>query len=401
MNTANNTSKRSKLVSLCLLALPVAAMAQENAPAQVSYFSNALFNTLLVVIILLAILIVALSSVAKNITNSEMFAQKLKKRAERLAGGSGKAAMLFILFSLMGMQAFAADGTAGPVAVSDRIGGVDQFTFYVMISVILMEVVFVVVMLQTMQQFLKADVDPQVVTSGKPKEKTILDRLSDAVDVEREETILMDHDYDGIKELDNNLPPWWVSGFYATIAFAFVYLVVYHITGSAPLQGEEYKISVRQAEAQIAEYMKNSANNVDESTVKMLTSAEDIKAGQEIFQSICKTCHGNNGEGNKIGPNLTDDYWLHGGSIKDIFKTIKYGWPDKGMQSWKEQYSPMQMAQLTSYIKSLKGTNPANAKEPQGELYVEQGAAPADSTAAAVADSLKVTAPSDTAKKTK
>ena len=383
-----------------MLALPFAAMAQEEAPAKASYFSNALFNTLLVIIILLAILIIALSSVMKSITNSEMFTQKLKKRAERMAGGTGKTAILFILFSLIGLQAFGADGAPATVT-SDRIGGVDQFTFYVMITVILLELVFIAVMIQTMQQFLKADVAADVNTANRPKEKTILDRLSDAVDLDKEETVLMDHDYDGIKELDNNLPPWWVWGFYGTIVFAFVYLVIYHITGTSPLQGEEYKISVKQAEVEIAEYMKNSANNVDENTVKLLTSADDLKAGEEIFQSICKTCHGAKGEGNKIGPNLTDNYWLHGGSIKDIFKTIKYGWPDKGMQSWKEQYSPMQIAQLTSYINSLKGTNPANAKEPQGELYAEQGTVPADSTAAVVADSLKAAIPADTAKKVK
>jgi cytochrome c oxidase cbb3-type subunit 3 len=103
----------------------------------------------------------------------------------------------------------------------------------------------------------------------------------------------------------------------------------------------------------------------------------------------CAPCHGNAGEGS-VGPNLTDDYWLHGGSVQSIFKTIKYGVPEKGMKSWKEDLSPAQMAQVTSYIKSLRGTNPPNPKEHQGVLYIEEesentGAAQ-DSTAAAAAN---------------
>jgi cytochrome c oxidase cbb3-type subunit III len=205
----------------------------------------------------------------------------------------------------------------------------------------------------------------------KPKGKTIFDKLNDRVEIEQEESIMLDHDYDGIKELDNNLPPWWKYGFYLTILIAVIYLVNYHITKTAPLQAEEYKISVKKAEAEVAEFLKNSANNVDENTVKMLSAEADLAAGKDIFINACAACHGKFGEGT-VGPNLTDDYWLHGGGLKDIFKTIKYGWPDKGMKSWKDDYSPIQIAQITSYIRSLKGTNPPKPKDKQGDLYVEQ-----------------------------
>ncbi|MCC6372943.1 MAG: c-type cytochrome [Bacteroidia bacterium] len=386
MNAKNINNYRNGIITLGLMVLPFISSAQENEVATVSYFSNALFNTLLTVIILLAILIVALSGVMKNIANSDMFYQKLKKRAD--ANAAKKAMGMALLFSLMSLSSFAADGANA--AVSDRIGGVDQFTFYTMVSVIILEVIFIGVMLFTMASHLKAD--EVVLPDGVKirKEKTILDKfISDAVEVEDEESVLMDHDYDGIKELDNNLPPWWKYGFYLTIVVAFVYLINYHVTGSSPLQGDEYKIAMKQADEEVAAYLKNSANNVDETTVKMLDNASDLAAGKEIFQSICKTCHGALAEGNKIGPNLTDDYWLHSGGIKDIFKTIKYGWPEKGMQSWKDQYTPMQIAQVSSYIKSLRGTNPPNAKEPQGDLYTEQAAAPADSTAV-VTDSTKI-----------
>lgn len=391
MNAKNINKNKNGLITLCLLALPFISAAQENEVATVSYFSNALFNTLVVTIVMLAVLIMALSGVMKNITNSDMFMQKLKKRAEAKNSGAKTLSGLMILFSLLSLSSFAGNDIK-VAAVNDRIGGIDQFTFYVLITVIIIELIFIAVMLYMMAMFLKSDTQANLGTANKPREKTILDKLSDAVEVENEESILLDHDYDGIKELDNNLPPWWKYGFYFTILVAIIYLYNYHVAGTSPLQAEEYKLSIKQAEKDIAEYMKNSANNVDESTVKMLDNPADLAAGKEIFLATCSACHGKLGEGT-VGPNLTDDYWLHSGGIKDIFKTIKYGYPDKGMKSWKEDYSPMQIAQLASYIRTLKGTNPPKPKDKQGELYVEESAAPLDSTA--VTDSTKVSVIAD------
>jgi cytochrome c oxidase cbb3-type subunit 3 len=108
---------------------------------------------------------------------------------------------------------------------------------------------------------------------------------------------------------------------------------------------------------------------VDEKTVT-LADATGIAEGDKLFHSNCYACHGAKGEGG-VGPNLTDNYWLHGGTINDVFKTIKYGWPDKGMQAWEKMYSPIQIKNLASYIKTLAGTNPPNPKAPQGDLFVE------------------------------
>ena len=136
--------------------------------------------------------------------------------------------------------------------------------------------------------------------------------------------------------------------------------------------------------------MKKSANKVDENTVVYLTDATSLGEGKKIFTTICAACHLADG-GGSVGPNLTDDYWLHGGGIKDIFKTIKYGWPEKGMKSWKDDYTPVQIAQLASYVKSLHGTKPGKPKEPQGVLYEEKAAAvTADTTKKTVIDSAKV-----------
>lgn len=190
-----------------------------------------------------------------------------------------------------------------------------------------------------------------------------------AVPVEKEEDILLDHDYDGIKELDNALPPWWKWGFYITIVIAVFYILRFHVWGTGPNPEEEYKAEMAAAAAQLEEYRKKSNDMVDEKTVVMADAA-GIADGKQIFQKSCFMCHGSNGEGS-VGPNLTDDYWLHGGSINDVFKTIKYGVPDKGMQAWEKTFSPSQIKNLASYVKSLKGSNPANAKAPQGELFAE------------------------------
>jgi cytochrome c oxidase cbb3-type subunit 3 len=193
-----------------------------------------------------------------------------------------------------------------------------------------------------------------------------------------EPAIDLGHNYDGIRELDNRLPPWWLYGFYSTIVFAFVYLYMHHVSHSAPNPIEEYQASVSQAEIAKEAYLKKAANNVDETTVKLLTDQPSLDAGKAVFESTCFACHGKQGEGG-VGPNLTDDYWMHGGSIQDVFKTIKYGWPDKGMKSWKDDFSPVQIAQIASYVKSLHGAKAPNAKAPQGVLFIESGDGSKDS----------------------
>lgn len=210
--------------------------------------------------------------------------------------------------------------------------------------------------------------------------------LSDSVPVEKEADVLLDHDYDGIKELDNNLPPWWKYGFYLTIIFSVIYMAHYHVVGSGNVQLDEYQAQLDEAARQKEERLKLAANEVDENTATMMLAEADLSAGKKIYVDKCLVCHGGAGEG-LVGPNLTDDYWIHGGSIKDVFKIVKYGFPSKGMLAWQGQLTPVQMQQVSSYVKSLHGTNPPNPKEPQGDLYKETaesaaGAAPADSTAA-------------------
>ncbi|SFN75385.1 cytochrome c oxidase cbb3-type subunit 3 [Bizionia echini] len=191
--------------------------------------------------------------------------------------------------------------------------------------------------------------------------------------MEEEHDIILDHNYDGIRELDNNLPPWWIYSFYASIVFAAVYLVRYHVFDGKN-QYDELETEYAQAAISIEEYKKNAKDLVDFNTVEVLTSAADIKAGQAIFETNCVACHMADGGGG-IGPNLTDKYWILGGGIKNVFKTVSEGGRNgKGMISWKQSLKPAEMAQVSSYVLTFQGTTPANPKEAEGDIWVDENA---------------------------
>jgi cytochrome c oxidase cbb3-type subunit 3 len=200
--------------------------------------------------------------------------------------------------------------------------------------------------------------------------KRSLKTLTAVVPIEKEDSIDLGHSYDGIRELDNRLPPWWLYGFYATIAIGIAYMWYYHVYTDWTSQGE-YQEEVRIAEVKKADFLQNMALQVDETNVEMLTSEVSLANGKKLFTSLCVAGHAADGGGG-IGPNFTDNYWIHGGSIKDIFKTVKYGVPEKGMISWQDQLNPVQMHEVSSYIKTLTGTTPAAPKDPQGDLYEEK-----------------------------
>lgn len=192
-------------------------------------------------------------------------------------------------------------------------------------------------------------------------------KLTDAVPVAKEVDIDLGHDYDGIRELDNNLPPWWKYGFYFTIVWAVVYLAVFHVFGDWS-SDQEYKEEMAVAEVEAAQYLKTAGNQVDESNVTLLTDEVALAEGKTIYEANCAPCHGLQGEGG-IGPTFADNYWLHGGDIASVFKIVKYGVAEKGMIAWQDQMRPQQIQQVSSYLKTFVGTNPPNQKEPQGDLY--------------------------------
>lgn len=184
--------------------------------------------------------------------------------------------------------------------------------------------------------------------------------------IAEEKDIEIEHEYDGIKELDNPVPAWFNALFYSTITFGVVYLLVYHVFGWGPNQDQEYQREMALAERAKQEFLAQSANLIDESTIEVDATGTLATLGKAIYMANCAVCHGNAGEGG-IGPNLTDEYWLHGGDIKDIFAVVKYGVPDKGMVPWEQTLTPGQIAEVSNYIVTLFGTKPPNPKEPQGE----------------------------------
>ncbi|QZK90769.1 c-type cytochrome [Flavobacterium sp. CHNK8] len=203
--------------------------------------------------------------------------------------------------------------------------------------------------------------------------KNLMAKLTKTQPLDNEGQLLLDHDYDGIKELDNNLPPWWVYLFYACIIFGVVYMVRYEVLG-ADNQEIELQKEVAQAKIEIAEYMKTAPDLMDEKTVTLLTEPADLAAGKEIFITNCAACHRADA-GGQIGPNLTDDQWILGGGIKNVFHTLVNGGRDgKGMISWKGTLKPKEMQKVASYILSLKGSNPPDAKASEGEVWVEESA---------------------------
>lgn len=198
--------------------------------------------------------------------------------------------------------------------------------------------------------------------------KKVYDKSWNLVPVEKEKDILLDHNYDGIRELDNVLPPWWVAMFWICVFYGFGYLSYYHIWDKGLSSREEYAAEVEYAEVQVAQFLAKQADQVDENNVAIVEDDNKLALGEAVYLANCAACHGQKGEGG-IGPNMTDKYWIHGGHINDLFKTIKYGVPAKGMIAWKSQLRPSDIQNVASYILTMQGTNPPNGKAPQGELY--------------------------------
>lgn len=200
--------------------------------------------------------------------------------------------------------------------------------------------------------------------------KRWLTKLTKTKELSQEKELLLDHDYDGIKELDNELPPWWVGLFYASIVFAVIYMFKYHVF-DGDNQIQEYEKSMVAAQKAVEEYKKNAPDLLTVENVVMLTEPSDLAKGKDIFDMKCAVCHKMDA-GGSIGPNLTDQYWILGGDIKDIFQTISEGGrAGKGMIPWKSELNPTDIARVSSYIKTLYGTNPPDAKEAEGDLYLE------------------------------
>ena len=382
-----------KNISLFILAtvLSLSAFAQPTLLPAKPEVTNYMQMLMVTVAILLVVVIWILTRVLLMVS----------KQALSLSKAGRKVMMIFVVVmgSMFTKKSFAqaadalADGSTIASSV-DFYGGVSYNTFWTMSTVILLELLVIFLLVLFIKNIFRS-IHPveKIIVQGKLQSGSWMIRtwhrldkqfFTKAIPLEKEADMLLDHDYDGIKELDNALPPWWKYGFYITIVVAVFYIFKFEVwhTGMNPTQ--EYAEEMSAAKIQTDAYLASAKENVDENSVVQLDAA-GAAAGKEIFTKTCVACHLAEGQGS-VGPNLTDEYWIHGGGVKDIFKTIKYGYPDKGMQSWQTTYSPVQMQQLATYIRTLKGTNPPNPKAPQGDLYKEvavitDSAARADSTA--------------------
>lgn len=213
-----------------------------------------------------------------------------------------------------------------------------------------------------------------------------MQKLTKSKEIEEEKDVLLDHDYDGIKELDNVLPPWWVYLFYATIFFGIVYIIRFHMIKEYD-QDSEFATEMALAQAEIAKYKTTAPDVTNVDNVVLIKDAADLAKGKALYESSCAACHRADGGGG-IGPNLTDDHWILGGGIKNVFNTIMEGGREgKGMVPWKATIKPADIQKIASYVLSLKGTNPAGAKAAEGDLWVEE--ATASETTEVAKDSLQ------------
>lgn len=385
------------IASAALLLMPSMLFAADNAAAVPAGDKESFtFNPMLTGLVTLIIALLFAIGVVANVLRQLAYVYRDKMREERAKASQQNivSAVLLLVLMLSAVGSFAEEAAVSTAPSGPSfISGIPETEFYVLITVILLEILVILSMLLNIRllvRLLMAKPETEKITRSIMR-RSFLDRMNKSVEITKEKDILLDHNYDGIHELDNNLPPWWKYGFYATIIIGVLYLGYYHM-GSGPGSIEEYNAAVEKGKEDVAAYLAKSANNVDENTVTLITDQSQLAGAATIFQSTCAACHAKDGGGG-IGPNLTDDYWLHGGSIQDVFKSIKYGWQDKGMKSWKDDFPPKQIAELASYVKSLKGTHPLVAKPPQGELYKDGAATGSkDSTAQPVADTAKAIA---------
>ncbi len=327
-----------------------------------------------VLVTLLALQILGIYAVGqsiKTLLTSEKFKERLLRKEESDNELGKKILSLIVLIALGSASNYALaespiELTEGAISGNDSI--YNRISINVLLAINIMLAAVLIYMRGLFKSLFKAGT-PQVELANKKRKRRLRINkiLTDAIPLSEEESILLNHDYDGITELDNNLPPWWKWGFYLTIVVGIIYLTNFHILKISPLQAEEYELSIIEAEEEVAAYLKDQALNVDESTVVFLDGESDLNEGKSIYTQYCVVCHLDGGAG-LVGPNLADDYWLYGDDIASIFKTIKYG-ANNGMKSWKDELNPVQIQQVSSYIKSLRGTNPANAKDPEGDFY--------------------------------
>lgn len=383
MNTFKNIQKIVATI-LVLFATQINCFGADTpvqSPAEPMISSQNIALYVLAAVIILFVFIIFVMSNAIKIAGKS-YSDKLKQERSE----ANKKLPLVIILSLLSSSLFAQASEAAP-----KVNPFENLDLYILGTVVFLLFIVVLVLVRTLFILMgikKTEEAAALNPDGSPsKVRTWFQKFNETVPIEDEASLDMSHDYDGIRELDNKIPSWWTWAFFTFVLFGVVYLYRMFISETLPDQFTELAKANEIAEVQKAAYLKKGANNVDETNVVMLSDAE-IGEGAALYAKNCIACHGDKGQGG-VGPNLTDEYWIHKGGIKDIFYSIKYGWQEKGMKPWKEDFSPSQIAQLASFVRKLKGTNPPAPKEKQGELYTEEAAAlTTDSTKVSTKDTV-------------
>ncbi|MFM6935467.1 MAG: cbb3-type cytochrome c oxidase N-terminal domain-containing protein [Flavobacteriales bacterium] len=333
--------------------------------APTDYVGNlSIFNWMIFLMVILIIIIIVLAGSIMTFVRSDYFKSKVAEM-----GNQSKLLLIIITTGslFMSNQSYALNfmeaGEAEKGMPWLQVENTDLYALLVVNIILLIVVLYLRHLFNQMVAMVrpKKEVVEAPVTETFKKVNAI---LTDAVPIEEEHTILMEHEYDGIRELDNNLPPWWVWGFFATIVFAFIYIINYHVLGVSDLQEKAYNKEMAKADKEIAAYRAKMAMDVDETNATLMTDPSDLAAGKTTFGVNCVTCHKADGSGD-VGPNLTDKNWIYGYDIKDVFATIKLGRPN-GMPTHDALLNPIQIQQVASYVLSLKEV--ANGKPAQGDI---------------------------------
>ena len=372
-----NIKFRFIIALLILIAGQSTSLISQTTEATVS--SPDLMTTSLVFIIVGSVMILFAAVIYVFSRYLHFLAKETVDRMKK--NGSAIKAVLIFLFMSFSVQLFSQDAAVLPPAPTSGMTSsfLEWFIIAIMVVLLLLTLMLgVYVNRLTKAMYAKPEVAKEVESITESPLDKFLRWMNNAAPLHKEKDILLDHDYDGIKELDNSLPPWWLYGFYLCIIFAFCYMWYYHINHAGPSSKEEYEASLKEAQQEKLAMLGTQNEVIDENNVTLISDLSKLGSAKSTFTTVCAACHGTNGEGN-IGPNLTDDYWLHGCSINEVFKTIKYGVPAKGMVAWEKSFSAQKIQELASYVLSLKGSKPANAKEPQGDLC-EMANSKSDST---------------------
>ncbi|PWH86339.1 c-type cytochrome [Brumimicrobium oceani] len=353
------------------------AVSTDMATGDVVYVDNyeenlTIFKVFMFIILILLLGIFMVSRSTSALINSDMYREKIAELHHKSKNGGKALTMLLVLGFIGSSQMASALSFTGPTQAAKDL----ELWVYVtaadinaLLIITLLLLGFLLMMINMFYKTLRIikPKEVRVKADGTPERSSFMQAMQGGVSIEDEHKVDLGHDYDGIRELDNPMPPWWVALFYVTIAFSVVYVFHYHILGTGDLQQAEYDKSVEQAKIEIAAYREANAMNIDETNAILMEEASDLMAGQAIYENNCAVCHQPDGQG-EIGPNLTDDYWIYGGDIKDVYKVLKYGAP-KGMPAHESILNPIQIQQVASFVLHFDEVTPENGgKEPEGDL---------------------------------